>query len=240
MNKYFIKFKPETSEPFKVMPVFMDSRNQAFNLAIKVYGETVMALYSENELGTMHADLLQIYNQLDFGSQVSIRTYNCEGKEIVKTYPFTFTPVVNLNGITSWFKTAKPNPTSSNVVQQLHYHFEEVAELVKAIDPELKLLGNLHHELEATKFLVNYDEAQANELLKQSNTVEVFDALCDQIVTSTGLGYMLGLPMEQGINEVNQSNHSKFENGQALINDEGKIIKGKYYRKPNLEQFLRG
>ena len=41
------------------------------------------------------------------------------------------------------------------------------------------------------------------------------------------------------MDEVNDSNFSKFEDGQPIFDANRKIIKGSGYRKPNLEPFLK-
>ena len=64
------------------------------------------------------------------------------------------------------------------------------------------------------------------------------DALCDQLVTICGVGYMLGFDMLGALAEVNRSNFSKFENGKPVFNEQGKIVKGKHYSKPDLKPFL--
>ena len=38
--------------------------------------------------------------------------------------------------------------------------------------------------------------------------------------------------------EVHRSNMSKLENGKAIFREDGKILKGKNYFKPNLKQFI--
>lgn len=38
--------------------------------------------------------------------------------------------------------------------------------------------------------------------------------------------------------EVHQSNMSKLENGKAIFREDGKILKGKNYFRPNLKQFI--
>ena len=39
--------------------------------------------------------------------------------------------------------------------------------------------------------------------------------------------------------EVHRSNMSKLENGEAVFREDGKIIKGKNYFRPNLKQFIK-
>lgn len=63
------------------------------------------------------------------------------------------------------------------------------------------------------------------------------DALCDLIVTCVGLAYMMGYDLHAALEVVNASNWSKFEDGQPVFDEQGKIQKGKNYRAPSLEAF---
>lgn len=65
--------------------------------------------------------------------------------------------------------------------------------------------------------------------------VELLDALADITVTTTGVAYFAKMKWDEALNEVNRSNFSKFEDGKPLLNENGKIIKGKNYFKPNLD-----
>ncbi|MEG9499874.1 hypothetical protein [Mannheimia indoligenes] len=62
--------------------------------------------------------------------------------------------------------------------------------------------------------------------------------LCDQIVTAIGVAYMFGMDIQGALKEVADSNDSKFENGEPVFNEQGKIAKGKHYFSPNLKQFI--
>lgn len=136
--------------------------------------------------------------------------------------------------ISNWFHIAKPKPTNQNVIQQLAYHFEEVAEMCQAIhcDQMAEFLKELKTEL------LELDENQCTEFLKTTDRLALLDALCDQQVTANGVGTLLGFDMPSALIEVNESNYTKFEDGKAVINSQGKITKGKNYRKPKLEQFI--
>lgn len=74
--------------------------------------------------------------------------------------------------------------------------------------------------------------------LDNNQKIELLDSLCDQIVTAVGVAHMLGMDIEGALKEVNDSNMSKFEDGKAVFNENGKIKKGKHYRKPNLASFV--
>ena len=50
---------------------------------------------------------------------------------------------------------------------------------------------------------------------------------------------MMGFDIIGALNEVNNSNWSKFENGKAIFDGNGKIKKGTNYFKPNLIKFIK-
>lgn len=132
-----------------------------------------------------------------------------------------------INKIQHWFKLAKPQPTERDVLTQVGCHFEEVAEFADALrcPAHVKL-----HRLAAM-----YKEGGFTPLtIPDNKRPEVIDALCDQIVTAIGVGYMLGVDMQSALEEVNRSNYSKFEGGKPLFDKNGKIIKGSDYTPPDL------
>ena len=60
-------------------------------------------------------------------------------------------------------------------------------------------------------------------------------SLCDQIVTAVGVAHCAGMKIVDGLHEVNRSNWSKFdENGEPILDETRKIIKGPNYTKPDL------
>jgi len=65
--------------------------------------------------------------------------------------------------------------------------------------------------------------------------IDLLDALCDQIVTATGVGHMMNMKLPLALEEVNASNYSKFVNGEPIFNENKKIMKGPSYFKPSLE-----
>ncbi|AKG09016.1 hypothetical protein AAX05_01185 [Moraxella bovoculi] len=150
-----------------------------------------------------------------------------------------------LQSIIDWFKIAKPNPTNQNIVQQMAYHFEEVAEMCDAIgayDMESELITLKNDLLSVSR--ADEDYADADFFIQHMDKKALLDALCDQIVTALGVGYMMGFDMEGALAEVNRSNYTKFttdEQGNPIpfIDANGKIGKNPdTYRKPNLEPFI--
>mgnify|MGYP003606356232 CR=1 FL=1 len=140
----------------------------------------------------------------------------------------------------NWFKQAKPNPTAKNIYVQIGCHFEEVCEMLQAMNLtdtpaylELKALSDEYKQL--AKDCLNKDLERAIETW---NKLALLDSLADQYVTSVGVGYMFGFDMQGAINEVNRSNYSKFENGKPIFDQNGKIAQGANYESPNLEPYL--
>lgn len=143
---------------------------------------------------------------------------------------------MQIKDIKQWFEIAVPNPTSENVSVQYGCHLEEVAEMLEVtFDIHVAdCVNNKSHYYKKSApghidFINNLDNNQKIELL---------DSLCDQIVTAVGVAHMLGMDIEGALKEVNDSNMSKFEDGKAVFNENGKIKKGKYYRKPDLTPFV--
>ena len=75
--------------------------------------------------------------------------------------------------------------------------------------------------------------------LSNGGKIELIDALCDQIVTAIGVAHMFGMDIQGALQEVANSNDSKFEDGRPVFNEHGKIAKGKNYFKPELAKFIK-
>lgn len=143
---------------------------------------------------------------------------------------------MNTKEITKWFKTAMPNPTIEGACLQIGRHYEEVAEMAEALSD-----SSLRIEIDDVAVWYKNKEPDyliSMELLLDGEKIELLNSLCDQIVTAIGVAYMLGMDIGGALDEVNKSNHSKFDNGKAVFDENGKIRKGKYYFKPDLSAFI--
>ncbi|CAM2764831.1 nucleoside triphosphate pyrophosphohydrolase family protein [Actinobacillus equuli] len=122
-----------------------------------------------------------------------------------------------INQIANWFKTAVPNPTAGNKCVQIGCHFEEACEMMNvfctfAAAEELYELSEWFKRNDSLEDLVELD----NE-----DKVELLDALCDQIVTAIGVAHMFGMDIQGALQEVANSNDSKFEDGSPVFNEHG-------------------
>lgn len=95
--------------------------------------------------------------------------------------------------------------------------------------------------------LINEEVSELNveidaliEELKQTGTVnkqiklQMFKELADLQYVLSGMVVALGIPMEEVFNRVHQSNLSKLVNGKPLKREDGKVLKGPNYKKPDL------
>jgi len=143
---------------------------------------------------------------------------------------------MKIEDIKKWFEIAKPNPTIEDACVQIGCHYEEFGEMCEALEDDL-----LEAEVELVSCAYKRkDPGYLNivELLCEKEKVKLLDSLCDQIVTAIGVAHMLGMDIEGALDEVNKSNHSKFEGGKAVLDENGKIRKGKDYFPPDLAKFI--
>lgn len=105
---------------------------------------------------------------------------------------------------------------------------------------------------ETPVMLNNKNGALRYELMKEENEeyfdaiidgdmVEVADALGDQLYILLGTINAHGMQhiIEKVFDEIHASNMSKLgEDGESIFREDGKVLKGPYFFKPNLKQFL--
>lgn len=231
--RWFVTFKQNTSHYQKVL-VFQDvSRHIAWDLAVKHYGEKVDSLYSEQEFANI-LPLRYVCKQHWFHFMEEVTT-NSDLEVSVKS-------------ITDWFKIAKPEPVTGFppkwLPTQLGAHFEEVAECMLALIGKTTDLSELPEDniqlkaYKATKELSDWFYKLDGVGLTKESKVELLDSLADQVVTATGVAYFSKFKFDEALTEVNKSNYSKFVQGKPVLNENGKIIKGKDYFKPELKDYV--
>ncbi|MFK3999814.1 nucleoside triphosphate pyrophosphohydrolase family protein [Psychrobacter namhaensis] len=151
-------------------------------------------------------------------------------------YPSKMQPYVKPESITdiaNWFKAAKPEPTITDITTQIGCHYEEVLEMdvaLKSENTDNKTLSDFYKDCNTV--MSKYE-------LDNINRIELLDALCDQIVTATGVAYMMGFDIEGALKEVIRSNNSKMVKGKFEFDENGKISKPDSYSKPDLTPFVK-
>lgn len=143
-----------------------------------------------------------------------------------------------LGNTIDWFTRAVPKIEERNQRVQTGVHFEEVAEMLD--------------ELSSTDSVTEAHITQARNAIRELAThlkknvvplsvrdcVGYLDALCDQIVTASGVGHMHTFDMLGAMAEVNGSNWSKFVDGLPIFDENGKIQKGPDYYEADLRIFI--
>ena len=87
--------------------------------------------------------------------------------------------------------------------------------------------------------LIKEELDELNEAMKNKDLLEVADALTDILYVTYGAGHAFGIDLDKCFNEVQNSNMSKLDsNGKPIYNNDGKVMKGPNYFKPDLKKFV--
>jgi len=88
--------------------------------------------------------------------------------------------------------------------------------------------------------LIEEEFLELKEAIKSKDIKEVADALTDILYVTYGAGHAFGIDLDGCFDEVQRSNMSKLdENGKPIYNEDGKVLKGPNYFKPNFEKFIK-
>lgn len=100
-------------------------------------------------------------------------------------------------------------------------------------------LGKAKNELRFN--LMQEENEEYLEAAKNNDLVEVADALGDMLYILCGTIIEHGMQdkIEEVFNEIQRSNMSKLgEDGQPIYREDGKVLKGPNYFKPNIAEIL--
>ena len=87
--------------------------------------------------------------------------------------------------------------------------------------------------------LIKEELDELNEAMKNKDLLEVADALTDILYVTYGAGHAFGIDLDKCFDEVQNSNMSKLDsNGKPIYNNDGKVLKGPNYFKPDLSKFI--
>ena len=88
--------------------------------------------------------------------------------------------------------------------------------------------------------LINEELEEFEEAIKNNDLKEAADALTDILYVTYGAGHAFGINLDKCFDEVQKSNMSKLGNdGKPIYNEQGKVMKGPKYFKPDLSKFLK-
>ena len=121
-----------------------------------------------------------------------------------------------------------------NQVADFHNTFKAPIIINPAIPPKDRAIlrvALLQEELDELK-----------KAIDDNDLVEVADALCDlqYVLSGAVLEFGLGDKFPELFDEVQRSNMSKLgEDGKPIYREDGKVMKGPNYFKPNFEEILK-
>jgi predicted HAD superfamily Cof-like phosphohydrolase len=88
--------------------------------------------------------------------------------------------------------------------------------------------------------LIKEELEELNQAILDKDIKEVADALTDILYVTYGAGHAFGIDLDKCFNEVQKSNMSKLDSdGKPIYNEDGKVMKGPNYFKPDLNKFLK-
>ncbi len=121
-------------------------------------------------------------------------------------------------------------------------NFEKVGVFMKTFGQEIKIKSELSSD-KINELRISLIEEELDELKKAINDndiKEVADALTDILYVTYGAGHAFGIDLDKCFSEVQNSNMSKLDdNGKPIYNENGKVMKGPNYFKPNLNKFIK-
>jgi predicted HAD superfamily Cof-like phosphohydrolase len=121
-------------------------------------------------------------------------------------------------------------------------NFNKVKIFMETFDQEVKNkpsfssdnINDLRYEL------IREELDEFKEALKNKDILEVADALTDILYVTYGAGHAFGIDLDKCFEEVQKSNMSKLdEKGKPIYNENGKVMKGPSYFKPDLTKFVK-
>ncbi len=120
-------------------------------------------------------------------------------------------------------------------------NFNKVGIFMKTFGQEVKNKPSLStdkiNQLRVSLIKEELDELK--EAIDNKDLLEVADALTDLLYVTYGAGHAFGINLDKCFEEVQNSNMSKLsEDGKAIYNEFGKVMKGPNYFKPDLKKFI--
>ena len=88
--------------------------------------------------------------------------------------------------------------------------------------------------------LIKEELDEFKQAIDNNDLLEVADALTDILYVTYGAGHAFGINLDACFEEVQNSNMSKLgKDGKPIYNDQGKVMKGPNYFKPDLSKFIK-
>ena len=120
-------------------------------------------------------------------------------------------------------------------------NFERVKKFMETFGQEIKEKASFPNDkITSLRYdLIKEELDEFKEAIEKKDIKEVADALTDILYVTYGAGHAFGINLDKCFEEVQNSNMSKLGNdGKPIYNENGKVMKGPNYFKPNLSKFV--
>ena len=137
---------------------------------------------------------------------------------------------MSLDKVELWHQRARPNPNAEDMGVQMGCHAEEFLEMLETLVPTMVV----RTAMKAVADLADLWKSGV-QVPMITDREAMLDSLADQIVTAVGVGHCATMNVPKAVEEVNNSNWSKFDrDGNPIFKPNGKVAKGPDYKEPNL------
>ena len=120
-------------------------------------------------------------------------------------------------------------------------NFQSVKKFMETFGQEVKNKAEFPKEkiVKLRLDLIEEELEEFREAIKKKDIKEVADALTDILYVTYGAGHAFGIDLDSCFQEVQNSNMSKLgDDGKPIFNDQGKVMKGPKYFKPDLGKHI--
>jgi hypothetical protein len=150
-----------------------------------------------------------------------------------------------LDQIIHWFDKTSPHSNEDHTHKKLAKHLEKISGMLIS----LKGVGrdyNTREQLSLSADVLNHIQRQIKAghngielILKDIDTIELLQSLCDQIITSIGVAHALNLDITGALSEVAECNISRFdEEGNPIFNEQMNLVNGPGFIPANLTPYI--
>ena len=120
-------------------------------------------------------------------------------------------------------------------------NFKSVKKFMETFGQEIKEKASFPNDkITSLRYeLIKEELDELKEAINKKDIKEVADALTDILYVTYGAGHAFGIDLDKCFEEVQNSNMSKLgKDGKPIYNENGKVMKGPNYFKPNLNKFV--
>ena len=120
-------------------------------------------------------------------------------------------------------------------------NFNKVKTFMETFGQEVKIKPSFStNKINSLRYdLIKEELEELKVAMKSKDLLEVADALTDILYVTYGAGHAFGIDLDKCFEEVQSSNMSKLgKDGKPIYSENGKVMKGPNYFKPDLKKFI--